>query len=112
MKKSGLISFQVLIFFILRVLLEYFTIAKRDSIALPSDITGEKFRDLKYQIDAVTRAISILEQHNGVIIADVVGLGKSIIASAIAFNSKLRTIIICTTSSYSSMAGLCLGFCF
>ncbi|NMB80973.1 MAG: helicase, partial [Ignavibacteria bacterium] len=47
----------------LRVLLEYFTIAKKDSIALPSDITGEKFRDLKYQVDAVTRAISILEQH-------------------------------------------------
>ena len=79
----------------IRVLLEYFTIAKRESIALPSDITGEKFRDLKYQVDAVTKAISILEQHNGVIIADVVGLGKSIIASAIAFNSKLKTIIIC-----------------
>ncbi|MFZ5948550.1 MAG: helicase-related protein [Stygiobacter sp.] len=79
----------------LRVLYEYFTIAKRDTIALPSDITGEKFRDLKYQVDAITRAISILEQHNGVIIADVVGLGKSIIASAIAFNMKLRTIIIC-----------------
>lgn len=79
----------------LRVLYEYFAIAKRDTIALPSDITGEKFRDLKYQVDAITRAISILEQHNGVIIADVVGLGKSIIASAIAFNMKLKTIIIC-----------------
>lgn len=79
----------------LRVLYEYFTIAKKNTIALPSDITGEKFRDLKYQVDAITRAISILEQHNGVIIADVVGLGKSIIASAIAFNMKLRTIIIC-----------------
>lgn len=79
----------------LRVLYEYFTLAKRHTIALPSDITGEKFRDLKYQVDAITRAISILEQHNGVIIADVVGLGKSIIASAIAFNMKLRTIIIC-----------------
>ena len=78
----------------IRVLVEYFTIAKRDTIALPSDITGDKFRDMKYQIDAVTRAISIIEQHNGVIIADVVGLGKSIIASAIAFNMKLRTIII------------------
>ncbi|BDQ02296.1 helicase-related protein [Ignavibacterium sp.] len=78
----------------LRVLIEYFTIEKRGSIAFPSDITGEKFKDLKYQIDAVTRAINILEQHNGVIIADVVGLGKSIIASAIAYNLKLRTIII------------------
>ncbi|OQY73823.1 MAG: hypothetical protein B6D44_06130 [Ignavibacteriales bacterium UTCHB2] len=79
----------------LRVLFEYFTITKRDSVSLPSEITGEKFRDLKYQLDAVTRAISILEQHNGVIIADVVGLGKSIIASAIAFNMKLKTLIIC-----------------
>lgn len=78
----------------LRVLIEYFTIAKRGTIAFPSDITGEKFKDLKYQIDAVTRAMNILEQHNGVIIADVVGLGKSIIASAIAFNMKLKTIII------------------
>ncbi|MDH7604893.1 MAG: helicase-related protein [Melioribacter sp.] len=78
----------------LRVLIEYFTIAKRGTIAFPSDITGEKFKNLKYQIDAVNRAINILEQHNGVIIADVVGLGKSIIASAIAFNMKLKTIII------------------
>jgi superfamily II DNA or RNA helicase len=78
----------------LRVLIEYFTIAKRGTIAFPSGITKEKFKDLKYQIDAVTRAINILEQHNGVIIADVVGLGKSIIASAIAYNMKLKTIII------------------
>jgi len=77
-----------------RVLLEYFTIAKRDNVAMPSDITGGTFRDLKYQIDAVKKAISIIDQHNGVIIADVVGLGKSIIASAIAFNLKLKTVII------------------
>jgi len=78
----------------LRVLIEYFSITKRDVIVLPSEITGEKFKNLKYQIDAINRAISILEQHNGVIIADVVGLGKSIIASAIAYNMRLRTIII------------------
>ncbi len=78
----------------IRVLLEYFTVAKKDRVALPSDITGEKFQDLKYQVDAVSRAMSILEQHNGVIIADVVGLGKSIIASAVAFNMKMRVIVI------------------
>lgn len=77
-----------------RVLLEYFTIAKRDSIQLPFDITQEKFSNLKYQVDAVIKAISIIEQHNGVIVADVVGLGKSIIASTIAANLKLETIII------------------
>ena len=78
----------------LRVLLEYFTIAKGNRITLPSEITGDKFQDLKYQVDAVSRAISIIEQHNGVIVADVVGLGKSIIASAIAFNMKMRVIVI------------------
>lgn len=78
----------------LRVLIEYFTINKRDSVQLPSDITDDKYKNLKYQIDAVTRAISIIEQHNGVIIADVVGLGKSIIASAVAHNMRLKTIII------------------
>ncbi len=78
----------------LRVLYEYFSIAKRTSVIFPSQITDDKFKDLKYQIDAVVRAISILEQHNGVLIADVVGLGKSIIASAIAYNLKLPAIII------------------
>jgi DNA or RNA helicases of superfamily II len=75
-------------------LIEYFTITQRDTIKFPSDITGQRFKDLKYQKDAVIRAINILEKHNGVIIADVVGLGKSIIASAIAHNMGLRTIVI------------------
>lgn len=37
----------------------------------------------EYQIDAVKQALAIIEQNNGVIIADVVGLGKTIIACAI-----------------------------
>ena len=37
---------------------------------------------------------SNLRKHNGVIISDVVGLGKSIIASTVANNLNLRTIII------------------
>lgn len=78
----------------IRVLHEYFSLPQKNSIKLPSDITDKKFLDLKYQTDAIAKAISTLEQHNGVIIADVVGLGKSIIASAIAFNLRLKTIII------------------
>lgn len=35
-----------------------------------------------------------IETHNGTIVADVVGLGKSIIASTIAHNLRLRTIVI------------------
>ncbi len=48
-----------------------------------------------YQMDAVNQALSILESYNGVIIADVVGLGKSIIASMIAKHTGKRGMIIC-----------------
>lgn len=39
------------------------------------------YNNFKYQSDAVLAALNIVEKYNGVIIADVVGLGKSIIAS-------------------------------
>jgi superfamily II DNA or RNA helicase len=78
----------------IRVLDEYFRQYKADALRLPGEISRGKYIDLKYQIDAVNKAIDILRKHNGVIIADVVGLGKSIIASAIAHNLNMQTIII------------------
>ncbi|MEX1247047.1 MAG: helicase-related protein [Anaerolineales bacterium] len=48
-----------------------------------------------YQIDAVNQALAILDQYNGVLIADVVGLGKSIISSIISRDLAKRGIIIC-----------------
>jgi superfamily II DNA or RNA helicase len=78
----------------IRVLDEYFRQYKADALRLPAEISRGKYIDLKYQIDAVNKAIDILRKHNGVIIADVVGLGKSIIASAIAHNLNMQTIII------------------
>ncbi|MBN1971507.1 MAG: helicase, partial [Candidatus Delongbacteria bacterium] len=48
-----------------------------------------------YQIDAVKQALAIIENNNGVIVADVVGLGKTIIACAIAKQLKKRGIVIC-----------------
>lgn len=53
------------------------------------------FKKFKYQIQAVNQALSIIEENNGVIIADVVGLGKSVIASLIARNLDTKGIIIC-----------------
>lgn len=53
------------------------------------------FQKFKYQIQAVNQALSIIEENNGVIIADVVGLGKSVIASLIARNLDTKGIIIC-----------------
>ena len=49
----------------------------------------------QYQLDAVKQALAIIENNNGVIIADVVGLGKTVIACAIAKEMKKRGIVIC-----------------
>jgi len=85
----------------LRALYEYFNIEDKN-IRTAEEITGNRFRNLKYQEDAVKLALSTIEKHNGVIISDVVGLGKSIIASTLASNLNLRTIIIAPPH-------LCLG---
>ena len=77
-----------------RVLEEYFSERIKEHIRLPGDITRGRYFDLKYQVDAIKKAIDVIQRHNGVIIADVVGLGKSIIASAIAHNLNLKTVII------------------
>ena len=53
------------------------------------------YRTYKYQTDAVAQALSIIEQHQGIIVSDVVGLGKSIIAGLIARSLGKRGIIIC-----------------
>ena len=49
------------------------------SIQLPDGV-----KDLKYQKDAVIQGYQMLMQHNGLFLADVVGLGKTIIATMIA----------------------------
>ncbi len=49
----------------------------------------------QYQLDAIQQALAIIEKNNGVILADVVGLGKTIIACAIANQLKKRGVIIC-----------------
>lgn len=53
------------------------------------------FKEYSYQVDAVDQALNIIDEYKGVIIADVVGLGKSVIASMIAKNLNKRTLIIC-----------------
>lgn len=78
----------------IRVLHEYFNINLAQKVKYPHKITKERFLNLRYQMDAIQLALSTVEKHNGVIIADVVGLGKSIIASAVAHNLNWKTIII------------------
>lgn len=53
------------------------------------------YKKYNYQLDAVNQALKIINEYNGVIIADVVGLGKSVIASLIAKNLGKRGMVIC-----------------
>lgn len=81
-------------FLYVRVLDELFSKKKERRLKYPSEISNERYFNLKYQIDAIDAAISKIEQHGGVIISDVVGLGKSIVASVVSYNLGLKTIIV------------------
>jgi len=52
------------------------------------------FIPYRYQIDAVLQALAVIERHGGVIIADVVGLGKSVIAGALAKRLGQRGVVL------------------
>lgn len=64
-----------------------------DTITRLLDENG--FEKYQYQLDAVNQALNVIETYNGVIIADVVGLGKSVIASLIANQLGKRGLILC-----------------
>ena len=78
-----------------RVLDEYYKDRSKDHLNTPKGITEGYFENYLYQRDAIAKGLDILDKHNGVIVADVVGLGKSIIASALAKNLDLTAIVIC-----------------
>jgi superfamily II DNA/RNA helicase len=66
-----------------KLLLEYFG----QSIEYdPNAITDmpEGYKRLSYQVDAVTSGFRLLEKHGGFFLADVVGLGKTMVATLIA----------------------------
>lgn len=78
----------------IRILFELYSSLDQFDILTPTEITNDRFTNLKYQIDAIKYGIDCLNKNNGVIIADVVGLGKSIIAAAIARNLDMKKTII------------------
>ena len=53
------------------------------------------YRVYRYQEEAVQQALTVLEEYGGVILADVVGLGKSVIASWLARERGGRGLVIC-----------------
>lgn len=79
----------------IRILFELYASLESNIVKSPYEITDGKFSNLKYQLDAIKYGVDCINKNNGVIIADVVGLGKSVIASAIAHNLDMkRTVII------------------
>jgi len=56
------------------------------------------FKQLEYQTDAVVQAKAILEEHNGVFLSDVVGLGKTYMGALLLQQLKGRTLVIAPPS--------------
>ena len=52
-------------------------------------------KTLSISIGCGRQALATIEKNNGVVIADVVGLGKTVVACAIAQELKKRGIVIC-----------------
>jgi len=82
----------------LKFLMEYFG----KNIDYDPDTVGDlpkTYKKLSYQIDAVNQGFSMLIEHNGFFLADVVGLGKTVVAAMIAkrfliANGSLNTKIL------------------
>ncbi len=55
----------------------------------------EGFKELEYQKQAVQQALKKLNEHNGVFLADVVGLGKTFITAQLLQQLKGRILVIC-----------------
>ena len=67
----------------IRLLTEYFG----KNIDYDPDSIGDlpqNFKKLSYQVDAVNEGFNMLLKHNGFLLADVVGLGKTVIAAMVA----------------------------
>ena len=63
--------------------------------SLINTLIKNDYKPYSYQLDAVKQGLAIIEKNNGVMIADVVGLGKTIIACSIAKELRKRGLVIC-----------------
>ena len=63
----------------------------------PNAITDlpDGFKRLSYQIDAVNEGFKLLQKHNGFFLADVVGLGKTVVGTLIAKKFFYNNAVIC-----------------
>ena len=82
----------------IKFLIEYFG----KNIDYDADTVGDlpkTYKKLSYQVDAVNQGFQMLIEHNGFFLADVVGLGKTVVAAMIAkrfliANGSLNTKIL------------------
>lgn len=73
----------------IKLLTEYFG----QNIDYDPDSMGDlppNFKKLSYQVDAVNEGFNMLLRHNGFVLADVVGLGKTVIATMVAQKFLLK----------------------
>jgi len=82
----------------LKFLYEYF----KDELSRTDEVftkyLPENFKEFEYQKQAVLNAKKILEVYGGVFISDVVGLGKTYIATMLAGQLEGRTLVIASPS--------------
>lgn len=66
-----------------------------------ADIDGiEGFKLLAHQVDAVNQACRLLDRHNGCVLADVVGMGKAMLAALVAKKWRATgTLIVCSPAT-------------
>ncbi|CAA6798700.1 MAG: helicase domain protein [uncultured Sulfurovum sp.] len=91
--KENITPYQVYI----KTLQVYFN-ERIDFIDFNSNDMPKEFRTFNYQSDAVQDGISKLNKYNGFYLADVVGLGKTIIAILIIKRLKVDTLVIAPNS--------------
>jgi len=80
--------------YLLKVYLELHT-GKTLQKELIQLLTEKGYKPFDYQLSAVSQALANCEAHGGTILADVVGLGKTIIACLVAKALGKRGIVIC-----------------
>lgn len=79
---------------VLKIYLDSFE-KKEIGQSLISTLEDNGYIPYQYQLDAIRQALAIIENNNGVILADVVGLGKTVIACSVAKELRKRGVIIC-----------------
>ncbi len=77
----------------MKFLISYFG-DRIESYSLDMQHTPANFKEFRYQSDAVNDGINKLYQHNGFFLSDVVGLGKTIVATLIVKKLNISTLVI------------------